>query len=491
MKLIQMISGMLAAAIAAGCLCYPVSVTSLNSVQDVYAATVLDLTFTENENSVTVTQCDHYASGTIQIPEEYMGKPVRKIAAKAFQGCSDLTSISMPNSITSIGESAFQGIDALKELTLSDNITAIPDYCFEGCKNLKSLSIPEKVSVIGQSAFAKCTALSSISISENIEVIGANAFSECTLNSISVQNPVLNITDALNGSTVKSIFGYVDSTAETYAKQEDIPFGVIAPKNTTTLAEVATTTLSTTTAFKAMTTAYSVVYTTMNYNTTTTVRYGTTAKATTKAATTVAAQNGLIKFDVNKDRNVTIADAVFLTRFVSEDETVVLPQNCDPDVNGDGIVSIADVTAVLNALQPFSVKIGKATAKPGAKVTLPVQLYADKGTAGGQIYLHYDTKLLTPVSVKSGDAYAMNFTAEENCYPLTIAWTSKTGRDQIAKNGSILAYLEFEVDPNIDSIEYLEIGVSSKDGPYVTNFVDSDGHSYSASYIPGYITVVP
>lgn len=203
---------------------------------------------------------------------------------------------------------------------------------------------------------------------------------------------------------------------------------------------------------------FTVTTTTMPRITTTTRMAVTTWVATTTRATTqkasistkssIVLQDGLRKFDINKDNRVTVADAVLLTRFVSEDAAAVLPQTSEPDVNADGLVTIEDVMSVLHALQPFSIQIGKTTAKPGEKVTVPIKIYADKGTAAGQIYVGCDSRL-TPVSVKSGDAYTMNFYTDCEAYPITITWTTKDGKDQIAKTGSVLAELEFEVDPNI------------------------------------------
>lgn len=268
------------------------------------------------------------------------------------------------------------------------------------------------------------------------------------MNSITIMNPSLNLTflEGFNGS-VNTVSGYPNSTAETYAKRHGKPFVALeGPPPTTT---------------------------------------GITTTTTTNRII-----NGLRKYDINKDSRVTIADAVLLTRIVSEDETVVLPQDIEPDVNADGLVTIEDVMDVLRALQPFSIQIGKTTAKPGEKVSVPIKIYADKGTAAGQIYVAYDSKL-TPVSVKSGDAYTMNFHADCEAYPITITWTAKDGNDQIAKNGAVLAQLEFEVDSNIKSSEYLEISIMNQVGSYTTSFSDSSGITYTAGYRAGYITVIP
>ena len=475
MKLMRILSGILASVIATGCLLYTAPPKMISEpVLNAYAATVDDLTFTVYDDSATLTKCSTSATGAIEIPAEYEGKPVTMIATKAFQRCSQITSITMPDSINTIGEYAFQSATALKEISISNNIRSLPGYCFEGCQNLESFSIPENVTIINNRVFGNCLALSSITIPASVQSIGVYVFSGCTLKKLTIQNPNLDISGRLNGLTVQTICGYAGSTAEKYANSNGISF--IALDGTTT-----TTTMPLTTPPTWMTTTTIMPITT------------TRIPATTKIVTTKSAnilQDGLKKFDINKDNRVNIADAVLLTRFVSEDESAVLPLNSEPDVNADELVTIDDVMSVLHALQPFSIQIGKANAKPGQKVTVPIKIYADKGTAAGQIYIGCDSKL-TPVSVKSGDAYTMNFYADCEAYPITITWTAKGGKDQIAKNGAVLAELEFEVDPNIKSSEYLEISIMPQAGSYTTSFSDSSDITYTAGYRSGYITVIP
>ena len=492
MKLMRILSGILASVIATGCLLYSappkgIPAPALNAYADSLGDvdfgdptfTVDNLTFTVYDDSATLTKCSTNATGAIEIPAECEGKPVTMITANAFQRCSQITSISMPDSINTIGEYAFDSATSLQEISISKSIRSISDYCFQDCKSLKSLTIPDTVSRINNGAFGRCTALSSITIPESVQSLGAGVFSGCTLKKLTILNPNMSISSSLNGLTVQTISGYAGSTAENYAKTNGIAFIALEGTPTTTTATATTTMPRTTTTTRMAVTTWM----------TTTTRMATTTKiVTTKSANIL--QDGLKKFDINKDNRVTIADAVLLTRFVSEDEAAVLPRNSEPDVDADGLVTIEDVMSVLRALQPFSIQIGKATAKPGEKVTVPIKIYADKGTAAGQLYVGCDSKL-TPVSVKSGDAYTMNFYADCEAYPITITWTAKGGKDQIAKNGAVLAELEFEVDPNIKSLEYLEISIMPQAGSYTTSFSDSSDITYTAGYRSGYITVIP
>ena len=479
MKLMRMISGILASVLTASCLLYSAPPKVIPALAlNAYAASLDDLTFAVYDDSATLTKCSTSATGAIEIPAEYEGKPVTMIAANAFQRCTQITNITMPDSINTIGEYAFQSMTALTGINISNNIRALPGYCFEGCQKLESLSIPENVTIINNRVFGNCTTLSSITIPASVQSIGVNVFSGCTLKKLTIQNAKLNVSGALNGLTVQTICGYAGSTAEKYAKTNGISFIALDGTPTTT----------TTTTMPQTTTTTRMATTTMLWATAATWMTTTTKIVTTKSANML--QDGLKKFDINKDNRVTIADAVLLTRFVSEDEGIVLPQSSEPDVNADGLVTIEDVMSVLHALQPFSIQIGKATAKPGEKVTVPIKIYADKGTAAGQIYVGCDSRLI-PVSVKSGDAYTMNFYADCEAYPITITWTANGSKDQIAKNGSVIAYLEFEVDPNIKSSEYLEINIMPQAGSYTTSFSDSSGITYTAGYRSGYITVIP
>ena len=261
------------------------------------------------------------------------------------------------------------------------------------------------------------------------------------------------------------------STVEELAKMRGIPFELIEETSETT-------TTSTTRA--PMASILTTSATTTRITTTTTIGAGVVVPK--------RAQKSLQKYDVSGDYYVNIADVVLLTRFLSE-ENVNISRTGNPDINGDGVVTIEDVQAMLKAFKPFYLKIGKTSAKPGEKVSIPVQVYGDKGTAAGQVYISYDSRL-TPVSLKIGDAYTGSFDYEADSFPIYLAWTSQNGLEQTAKDGATLATIEFEVDPNIKQTEYLEIRVMDSGQDY-TRFSDSDGFVFTASYRSGYITAIP
>ena len=103
----------------------------------------------------------------------------------AFQSCTGLTSISIPQGVTSIGASVFEGCTGLTSISIPQGVTSIDDCAFEGT-GLTSFSIPQGTS-IGTDVFAGCTGLTTVSIPQGVTSINISAFYDCTgLTSFSV-----------------------------------------------------------------------------------------------------------------------------------------------------------------------------------------------------------------------------------------------------------------------------------------------------------------
>ena len=131
-------------------------------------------------DAVTITGCDKKASGELIIAAIIEGKPVTSIGVDAFIGCSNLTSITIPDSVTSIGDYAFNGCSSLTSITIPDGVTSIGDYDFWECSSLTSITIPDGVTSIGYWAFRDCTSLTSITIPNGVTSIGGAAFEYCS-----------------------------------------------------------------------------------------------------------------------------------------------------------------------------------------------------------------------------------------------------------------------------------------------------------------------
>ncbi|MBR4366804.1 MAG: leucine-rich repeat protein, partial [Bacteroidaceae bacterium] len=121
----------------------------------------------------------------------------------AFEGCSNLTSVSIPESVTTIGEYAFSGCSSLTSVTIPENVTSINKDAFSGCSNLTSVTIPNSVTLIGYGAFYGCSGLTSITIPESVTSINEWTFGECkSLTSVTIPNSVTSIlTGAFWGCT--------------------------------------------------------------------------------------------------------------------------------------------------------------------------------------------------------------------------------------------------------------------------------------------------
>ena len=143
-------------------------------------------------NNVACTElwgCHRKATGAIEI-----APTARKISEKAFSGCDNITSITIPSSVTSIGSSAFSGCDDITSLTIPSSVTSIGSSAFYGCRKLSSIEIPTSVTSIESSTFTYCVSLTSMVIHNKITSIGAQAFSYCSgLTSVTIPNSVTSI----------------------------------------------------------------------------------------------------------------------------------------------------------------------------------------------------------------------------------------------------------------------------------------------------------
>ena len=98
---------------------------------------------------------------------------------RAFCGCSILTSVNIPDSVTTIGNSAFHSCDSLTSVTIPDSVTEIGSSAFIYCRSLTSVNIPDSVTTIGEEAFYWCTSLTSVTIGDSVTTIGDLAFYSC------------------------------------------------------------------------------------------------------------------------------------------------------------------------------------------------------------------------------------------------------------------------------------------------------------------------
>ena len=114
----------------------------------------------------------------------------------AFEGCSSLTDVETPDSVTGLGNYTFQDCSSLTSIKIPAGVTAIGIHTFGSCSSLKGIEIPAGVTNIDDFAFVGCAGLTSIEIPDSVTNIGRYAFSECTsLTGIKIPAGVNNIGD--------------------------------------------------------------------------------------------------------------------------------------------------------------------------------------------------------------------------------------------------------------------------------------------------------
>ena len=140
-------------------------------------------------------------------------RPLTTIGNGAFDGCSSLSSITLPTGVTSIGENAFRSCSSLSSITLPTGVTSIGNRAFYGCSSLSIITLPASLTSIGNYAFIGCSSLKTVYVNrggngQNITQGGSSMFSDCPLNEDGIYVPadaVYRYKAAPNWSTYKDI----------------------------------------------------------------------------------------------------------------------------------------------------------------------------------------------------------------------------------------------------------------------------------------------
>ena len=192
-------------------------------------------------------------SGSVTIPStvKYGGTTykVTAIGDRAFLRCSDITSLEIPDTVTTIGELALADIGvstvtipdsvetlgdnvlsgaSMTSVTLSSKLTTIPDRAFNSCPNLREITIPDSVTKIETYAFNSCSSLTTITIPKNVEYIGKQAFWGSALTEVTIEGNSLTEIDDLAFAFCESLKTInIPSSIETIGEQAFQHCGVL------------------------------------------------------------------------------------------------------------------------------------------------------------------------------------------------------------------------------------------------------------------------
>lgn len=149
------------------------------AVQDAANAPLFDFEFTPDNTAVIVTNYKYNgAAADVTIPSRYKGKPVTTIGHAAFFN-SAVTSVTIPDSVTSISDEAFINCPKLTNISIPNSVTYIGFSAFSSCTSLKSITLPSSLSFISGALFLGCSQLTTIHIPVSVTSIGNNAFADC------------------------------------------------------------------------------------------------------------------------------------------------------------------------------------------------------------------------------------------------------------------------------------------------------------------------
>ena len=154
-----------------------------------------NLKFSKINDGYAIEIKEDESIGILIVPSNYKGTTVTEIKGGGFSHITALEIVVIPDTVQRIGSSAFSKT-GIKELTLPEGVD-IEDSAFNECTSLTSVTIPDSVTSIGDYAFKYCTGLTSITIPDSVTSIGDSAFMGCTsLTSVTIGSGVTSIGDA-------------------------------------------------------------------------------------------------------------------------------------------------------------------------------------------------------------------------------------------------------------------------------------------------------
>ena len=158
-----------------------------------------------------------------------LNEGLTEIKEAAFSLCENLEFITIPESVTSIGGIAFQGCN-LKSISIPNGITTIASHAFYLCRNLESIELPSNLTTIDDQAFSSCTSLVSIDIPDGVTSIGTGAFGYCALTEFTLPSSISEIGEGIlrNCDNLTTIHGPYTSADGKYIIKDNVLLAIIA-----------------------------------------------------------------------------------------------------------------------------------------------------------------------------------------------------------------------------------------------------------------------
>ena len=322
---------------------------------------------------------------------------VTEIQYAAFYLCRGLETVTLPQHLTKLGDWAFSTCEALKEITLPDTLTKIPERAFWLCESLQKVTIPKTVTVIEDAAFSQCESLTEVSIPDNVQRIGADAFyntripADLTipkgtteiggmafretpwLAARQKENPLVVVNGILiDGSTCKGSVTIPSSVKMVGDGAFENCNGVVSVKIPESIPAIGERAFALCRSLKKIwfmnpkciipeskDTIFNHYKSVDEFDR---ILDGVILGYANSTAQAYAEANKYnfqaippIKGDYNGDFEVSMADAVLLARFAAEQQMITDEQlsrilAANPDYDGDGGITITDVTALLAAI---------------------------------------------------------------------------------------------------------------------------------------------